>query len=100
MVATSASRQTRSFITSRAPRRGVGSRGPPVRPLQSRRRMVIQRVLPVLATLLVACADEPLDLGACDPPELYRITRIGLPQSNTEAIAAGFDLNGDRQVDN
>lgn len=55
----------------------------------------------LLAITASGCiGEEPIDLAACDAPEIYRVDRVELPRRNEAAFALGFDLNGDGVADN
>lgn len=55
----------------------------------------------LLAITASGCtAEGPIDLAACDAPEIYRIDRVELPHRNEAAVALGFDLNEDKVADN
>lgn len=64
-------------------------------------RLLLSSILP--ATILAGCADlptadEPMP-GECSDTSL-RLTQVHLPRSGGEAAGLGFDLDGDRTVDN
>lgn len=64
-------------------------------------RLLLSSILP--ATILAGCADLPTDNepspGECSDTQL-RLTQVHLPRSGGEAAGLGFDLDGDRTVDN
>ncbi len=65
---------------------------------------ILLPLLPLASTsLLLGCTDQPADdtdqPGACTIQRL-RVNSIHLPRSGTEAASLGFDLDGDRVVDN
>ncbi len=59
-------------------------------------------LLPSLALPLLACSESPAAAGQSGPcsTEALRVSSIHLPRSGGEAAALGFDLDGDRVVDN
>lgn len=62
---------------------------------------ILPSLVPVLA--LAGCAELPLDdSGAAGPcaTSTLAVTAIQLPGSGSEAAALGFDLDGDRSIDN
>lgn len=64
-------------------------------------RLLLSSLLP--SAILAGCADlpgdEPPPTGECRSDQL-RLTQVHLPQSGSEAAGLGFDLDGDRVIDN
>lgn len=59
-------------------------------------------LLPFSSSLLLACTESPDGTGQTGPctTQDLRITSVHLPSSGSEAAALGFDLDGDRVIDN
>jgi hypothetical protein len=63
-------------------------------------RLLLSSILP--SAILAGCADLPGDEpppGECSSQQL-RLTQVHLPHSGSEAAGLGFDLDGDRVIDN